>query len=136
MKERTHVRTQKLTDVKGSPGAYERYITEHGFTTQKGKLGDRFDFVTEPTQANPDSLREDQATYADSQMTKAQELMGLAVEHLQGKQKQVYLLTLRQGLSIANAAKQLGITKSDAQGYRDRAIKFITSYCRGVLANE
>lgn len=115
--DRHLVRTQKLREVKGSAGAYERHQnTEY-----------------EPTRANPDSLLESDGLYANAQRTKPQELMGEAIEHLQGRQKQVYLLTVRQGLSFTEAAKKLHISKSAVEIYRNRAAKFITQYCESAI---
>jgi DNA-binding NarL/FixJ family response regulator len=133
LKEQRFIQMQSLKEVNGSSGAYERWVAQHGRSIQKGKLGDRFDFVTEDIRANPDSLREDEAMYASSQMTGPQELMGDAIEHLQGRQREVYLLTMREGLSIAQAAEKLSISKGTAQTHRDRAIKFVRAFCKAGL---
>jgi DNA-directed RNA polymerase specialized sigma24 family protein len=87
----------------------------------------------ELAQANPDVLREDEAMYADSQPSNPRLLLGEAVQHLQGRQKEVYLLTMREGKSLAEAAEVLGIEKGSAQVYRDRAIKFLTKYCEEAI---
>jgi|ERR1019366_9129704 DNA-binding CsgD family transcriptional regulator len=132
-RERHFVKAQKLSEVPGSAGAYEQFLSSHPKQTQKGKLGDRFDFVAEDVRANPDSLREDEAMYADSQPSTPQMLMGEAVAHLQGRQKECYILTLRDGKSFSEAAKVLGISKSAVEIYRNRAIKFISGYCEQAI---
>lgn len=116
---------------KGSAGAYERYIDRNGTQKQMGRLGDKFDYTKEPIAANLDLVSINESLFANSQMTKAQALLGEAVEHLQGLQRDVYMLTMRQGYSISEAAKLLNLkSKSDAQGYKDRAVKFVAQYCQ------
>lgn len=123
---------QKVKEIKGNAGAYEQWAIANR-QTAKGQLGDRFEFLHEPPQANPDELTEDQGMYADSQMTAAQMLMGDAIEHLQGRQKDCYIAIMRQGLSFAEAAKLLKISKSAVQIYKTRAVNFITAYCKQQL---
>lgn len=132
MAHRNWIRKQKLKDVPGTEEAYQRYV-EKGTNKPLGKLGNRFDFSKESPQANPDLLTESQGMYADSQMSDAQRIMGDAIEHLQGRQRDVYMLTMRQGMSLREAAALLGIAKGTAQVYKDRAIKFITDFCRQKL---
>lgn len=135
-KKKPFIESQDIKVTKGNTGAYERWIESHGQSVPKGKLGDKFDFVTEDLRANPDSLREDEAMYSNSPLSRPQEIMGEAIEHLQGRQKDVYMLTMRQGMSINEAAKLLDISKSTAQVHRDRAIKFIAAYCQIKLTKE
>lgn len=85
----------------------------------------------ECAQANPDVLPEDTSYFGARHRTRAQVLMGEAIQHLQGQQKAVYMLTMREAYSIAEAAKKLKISKSTAQVYRERALKFIQQYCTG-----
>lgn len=80
--------------------------------------------------ANPDTLPHIE-TVAPST---PQLLMGEAVEHLQGRQKEIYLLVMREGRSLAEAAEVLGIEKGTAQKYKERAIKFIASYCQEAMS--
>ena len=87
------------------------------------------DGVLEPPQANPDMLPETEIASPST----PQLLMGEAIAHLQGRQKEVYLLTMREGRSIAEAAEMLGITKGSAQKYRDRAIRFISQHCHSAI---
>lgn len=84
----------------------------------------------ECAQANPDVLPEGTSYFGDPQPTRAQLLMGEAIRHLQGQQKSVYTLTMRESYSLAEAAQKLGISKSTAQVYRERALKFIQQYCQ------
>ncbi len=60
-------------------------------------------------------------------------LMGEAIQHLQGRQKQVYLLVMREDRSLAETAKVLGIGKSTAQSYLERAVAFIKDYCQMAI---
>lgn len=66
-------------------------------------------------------------------LTPAQKLMGEAVDKLQGQQKQVYILTVRLGRSLADAAKELHLSKWTVRTYHDRALRFITQYCRSAI---
>jgi len=87
--------------------------------------------IQEHVCANPDSLPE-AGTMAPST---PQLLMGEAIDHLQGRQRECYLLTMREGKSFAEAAEILGIGKGRVQQYRERAIKFIGQYCKAAIAN-
>ncbi len=123
------IKHQTLGDIKGSPNSYAEYTEYHCPRDEDGE-------PIECTQANPDSLPEGTSYFGDPQPTRPQLLMGEAVEHLQGQQKAVYTLTMREDYSIAQAAKKLGISKSTAQGYRERAIKFLTKYCQNAIAKD
>jgi len=133
MKNKKRVETQKLAEVAGSAGAYDKWRENHPTLRAKGKLGDRFDIVTEDLRANPDSLREDEALYANDHPSTPQYLMGEAVQHLQGRQRECYILTMREGKSFSEAAEILGIGKGRVQQYRTRAIKFISAYCEAAI---
>lgn len=132
-KDRHFVSAQGLSEIKGSSGAYEKWCAAHPTLHKKDRLGDRFDMVTENVRANPDGLREDEAMYTDNQPSTPQLLMGEAIQHLQGRQREVYLLTMREGKSLAEAAEVLSISKGAAQIYRQRAIKFLAAYCRAAI---
>lgn len=121
-KRLARVKLQDLDDVKGRSGAYEHWVGEHMPTNEWGD-------ALEPVESNPDSLVEGTSYFEDVQPTRAQMLMGEAIKHLQGQQKAIYMLTMRESLSLSEAAKKLGIAKSTAQVYRERAIKFIQQYC-------
>jgi DNA-directed RNA polymerase specialized sigma subunit len=84
---------------------------------------------TEHVLANPDSLAERKPCEPST----PQLLMGEAVEHLQGRQRECYLLTMREGKSFSETAEILGIGKGRVQQYRERAIKFIESYCKQAI---
>lgn len=80
-------------------------------------------------QANPDVLPDTQIVAPST----PQLIMGEAISHLAGRQKEVYLLTMREGKSLAEVAEILGIEKGTAQKYRERAIKFIEGWCRAAI---
>lgn len=121
-KRLARIKLQDLDDVKGNSGAYERWCDTHMPKSEEG-------IAEEPIESNPDSLVEGTSYFVDVHPTRAQLLMGEAILHLQGQQRAVYLLTMREGYSIAQAAKKLGLSKSTAQTYRERALKFIQQYC-------
>lgn len=83
----------------------------------------------EDVRANPDVLAETEIAAPST----PQLLMGEAITHLQGRQKEVYLLTMREGRSLAEAAEVLKIEKGTAQKYKERAIKFISQYCEDAI---
>jgi DNA-directed RNA polymerase specialized sigma24 family protein len=105
--------TQDLKETRGNAGAYEQHIGTGG----------------EPPQANPDVLPEMEIAAPST----PQLLMGEAVEHLQGRQKEVYFLTMREGKSLAETADILSLSKGTAQKYKERAIKFVEGYCRQAI---
>ncbi len=78
--------------------------------------------------ANPDMLVEQ-----PSALSSPQQLMGEAIEHLQGRQREVYILVMREDKSMAEAGEILNISKSSIQVYLDRAVIFITDYCRQAI---
>ncbi len=106
------VEKQDLGEITGSVHSYERYVA--GSRDQE-----------ESALANPDCLPECNTTPSTPQ-----QLMGEAIEHLQGRQREVYILVMREDRSLAEAGEVLNISKSTAQTYLDRAIKFITDYCK------
>ncbi len=126
------LKQQKLRDVNGDEESYQKFCDNRS-AKSIGKLGNRFDFSSESPQANPDLITEGQALYADSQPNKAREIMGDAVEHLQGRQRDVYMMIMRQGLSFQETAKLLKISKSAVQIYKNRAVKFITAFCKNEM---
>jgi DNA-directed RNA polymerase specialized sigma24 family protein len=130
MKKKSFIIHQKITEKQGNGESYGKWV----FDNQRGDEGIEGP-ENEDRLANPDGCNESGRMYSNSQMTNAQALMGHAVEHLQGRQREVYLLTMRQGLSIAKAAAQLDITKSSAQVYRTRAINFVSKYCKDAIKN-
>lgn len=133
MSDRHAVRKHRTREVKGPTDPYGKWCDSHPMLRRRGRLGDKFDMVKEDVRANPDSLREEEGEYASTQPSSPHFLLGEAVEHLQGRQREVYILTMREGKSLAEAAEVLGIEKSSAQKYRERAIKFLTQYCRAAM---
>jgi DNA-directed RNA polymerase specialized sigma24 family protein len=135
MSDRHFIKKHKIKEVRGPNDAYGKWCEKHPTLRANGRLGNRFDVVKEDTRANPDSLREDEAMYVDSQPSNPQLLMGEAIQHLQGRQKECYLLTMREDKSLAEVAEILGISKGAVQIYRQRAVKFLTSYCKVAIKN-
>lgn len=81
--------------------------------------------------ANPDSLPGIEIAAPST----PQLLLGEAIEHLQGRQKECYLLTMREGKSLSETGEILGISKDSARTHKDRAIKFLTAYCKAAMKN-
>lgn len=79
-----------------------------------------------------DKLAEERAEVA-SHPTTPQRIMGEAIQHLQGRQKEVYMLVVRDDRSWADAGKVLGISKGSVQIYLNRAVRFITAYCKQAM---
>lgn len=111
-KKRKLVEVQELDEINGGPDSYSRYVALAP------------DKALEDVLANPDCLPEQASSPSTPQL-----LMGEAIQHLQGRQREVYLLVMREDKSFAEVGEVLGIGKSTAQEYLDRAIKFITGYC-------
>jgi len=83
----------------------------------------------ESAQANPDVLAETEIAAPST----PQLLMGEAIRRLAGRQKECYLLVMREDKSLAEAAQILGIAKGSAQVYVGRAVKFISAYCKQAI---
>ena len=133
MGNRNFIKSHKIREVKGDRNSYERWNERTPIKKQKGRLADKFDFITEDVRANPDSLREDEGMFAVGQPTTPQYLMGEAVEHMAGRQKECYIMVMREDKSLAEAAQVLGISKGTVQVYLNRATKFITAYCKAAI---
>lgn len=89
------------------------------------------DEMQELPQANPDVLPEMEIASPST----PQLLMGEAVSHLQGRQKEVYLLLMRESKTYEEVSEILGITRGAAQVYESRAIRFIKDYCARAIKN-
>lgn len=113
-KRRGLVDTQKLKERGGDAHSYERYTASVE--------------NTEDVLANPDCLAD-----RDDRPTTPQQVMGEAIQHLQGRQREVYILVMREDKSMAETAEILDISKSTVQTYLDRAIGFITAYCKVAI---
>lgn len=83
-----------------------------------------------------DALPENAALYSGAEITRAQEILGEAIEHLQGRQREVYMLVMRDSLSYNEAAEILKLSKAAVQIYIERAKKFLIGYCRAVAKKE
>lgn len=116
------VQNQSLREINGNTESYERYISE--FPANRNA----YNKSPEPPQANPDSLQDQPHRPSTPQL-----LMGEAIAHLQGRQKQVYLLHMREDQSLSEVGEALNISKSAAQIYLNRAVAFITAYCKQAI---
>jgi DNA-directed RNA polymerase specialized sigma24 family protein len=82
-----------------------------------------------PALADPDILPEMKIASPST----PQLIMGEAIDHLQGRQREVYILTMREGKSLTETAAILSIQKGSAQKYKERAIKFIENWCKQAI---
>lgn len=123
------VKSQKVKEVKrrpfhGEKSPYWDWNRERQLATDThdsdGKL--------EVPEANPDVLADMETGPSTPQL-----LMGEAIEHLQGRQREVYLLVMRENKSLAEVAEILGIAKGAVDTYKRRAIKFILQYCKAAI---
>ncbi len=121
------IKNQELGEIHGNTNAYDNWCDRFAKRSEDGE-------IIEPVQANPDSLPEGTSYFGDPAPTAPQLIMGEAVEHLQGRQKEVYMLIMREGYSCSEAGKKLGISKWTARDYKDRAIRFIAGYCKQQAA--
>lgn len=117
------VQRQHVREKPGSVNSYEEYVARG-----KQRAGEPLEDI----RANPDTLAEGEQLWGSPGLTRIKEIMGEAIQHLQGRQRAVYELTMRDGKSLAEVAEIFGISKGAVQDYRERAIKFITAYCRRV----
>jgi RNA polymerase sigma factor (sigma-70 family) len=83
----------------------------------------------EHPQANPDVLPETEIAAPST----PQLILGEAIEHLQGRQREVYLLLMRESKTYEEVSEILNITRGAIQVYEKRAIKFLTNYCREAI---
>ena len=113
-KKRGLVDTQDVKEKTGNTHSYERF-----FSLEE----------TENVLANPDCLAERENDSPSS----PQQIMGEAVSRLAGRQKEVYLLVMREDKSLAETADILNIAKGSVQVYLDRAIRFISGYCKQAI---
>jgi DNA-directed RNA polymerase specialized sigma24 family protein len=134
MSDRHLIKKHKIREI-NSDIDYNEWCRLHPTAFQKGILGDRFETVKEDIRANPDNLRSDETFYTHTELTEPQEIMGRAISQLQGRPKEAYLLTMREGKSLSEAAAILKVSKAAIQIYRQRAIKFIAAYCKLAMKN-
>jgi len=119
-KQKDHVE-QRADHYRGERSPYWDSVRDKEYGESGG--------VQEDVRANPDVLTETEIATPSTPPL----LMGEAVAHLQGRQKEVYLLTMREGKSLTEVAEILGIAKGSAQVFRDRAIRFLTKYCEEAI---
>lgn len=124
-----HVRLQKTKVIHVRKDSSHTEQSSYWDDVNARGRGENGDDMREHPQANPDVLPEMDSTAPST----PQLLMGESIEHLQGRQKEVYLLTMREGKSLAEVAEILEISKGTAQKYKERAIKFIESYCKQAI---
>lgn len=111
-KKRGVVEQQEINERGGSSNSYERYSAENG----------------ESVLGNPDLLPEQSHSPSNPQM-----IMGEAVEHLQGRQKEVYLMIMRDEKTQEETAEALDLSRASVRTYFDRAIAFISAYCKSAI---
>lgn len=104
---------------------WDDYDKHRGF----GPEGHGDDSNREDKRANPDVLPETEIASPST----PQLLLGEAISHLQGRQKECYLLVMREDKSLAEVAEVLGISKGSVQVYVDRAVKFLIQYCEDCI---
>lgn len=125
MSKRTRLQKTKIVESKKDAS-----IGEHSpYWDDFEKSSRSINGLGEHPQANPDVLPKTEIAAPST----PQLLMGEAITHLQGRQREVYLLTMREDKSLAEAAEILGIEKGTVQVYKDRAIKFISAYCAAAI---
>lgn len=124
------IRIQKTRVIKLRKDSSRTEQSSYWDDVHIGKWGLDEDGCREHPCANPDVLPETETAAPST----PQFLMGEAVEHLQGRQRECYILTMREGKSFSEAAKILGIGKGRVQQYRERAIKFIMRWCEQQIA--
>jgi DNA-directed RNA polymerase specialized sigma24 family protein len=124
-----HSKAQKIKEIQshkdsstGEHSPYWEYMRTRG---ESGESGD----TREQPQANPDVLPEAESAAPST----PQLIMGEAIEHLQGRQREVYLLLMREAKTYEEVSEILKITRGAAQTYEKRAVKFIESYCKQAI---
>jgi len=121
---RSFVRPQNDRNVKGTADSYGYYV-------RRSRYDGETDRHIENLRANPDQyLADTEGLYSNYQPTRLAFVMGEAVDRLQGTQRDIYIKTMRQGMSIAEAGRTLGLSKGACQYHRDRAIAYVTGQCR------
>jgi RNA polymerase sigma factor (sigma-70 family) len=94
------------------------------------RASNQSDGLSEHPQANPDVLPETEIAAPST----PQLIMGEAIEHLQGRQREVYMLLMRESKTYEEVSEILEITRGAVQTYEKRAIKFIEQYCKAAIA--
>lgn len=129
MKRSQRVKIQKIHEIRvNKDSSFTESSSYWDDVKRRGESGAGNGWSEHP-QANPDTLPDEGLTSPST----PQYLLGEAIAHLQGRQLEVYMLTVREGQSFAEAAEALGIEKGTVQKYKERAIKFLTQYCRDSI---
>jgi len=124
-----HVKIQKTRVIQSRKDS--SHTEQSSYWDDVARHGEGHDGTArEHPQANPDVLPETEIAAPST----PQLLMGEAIDHLQGRQKECYLLIMREEKSLAEAAEVLGISKGSVQVYVNRAVKFLTVYCQAAIA--
>lgn len=112
------------TRVIKSRTKYWDWVSSHNPMNSDGEIIESF-------RANPDNIAaEEQPAVGPRQ------IMYEAVEHLQGQQKEVYILLYREGLTMREAAAKLNVSVSTIQHYDNKAVNFIKQYCQQYIHKE
>lgn len=122
---RKAVRLQRIHIVKAGKVTVSPYWDR----VFNGRYNSDSGLFEENIRGNPDQLID----LDDCGLSMARAIFGSAVEHLQGRQKEAYILHMREKKSLDEVATILSISKSSAQVYLTRAIKFISAYCRQAV---
>ena len=124
-----HVRLQKLKVIRSRKDASNTENSQYWDDVRRHGEGND-DGWREHPQANPDVLPETEIAAPST----PQLIFGEAVEHLQGRQREVYLLLMRESKTYEEVHEILNITRGAIQTYEKRAIKFIEGYCKAAIA--
>lgn len=129
------VRIQKVKVIKsrkdaslGESSPYWDYVKSH--ESISSSHGPNAVDINERAEANPDVLPETEVAAPST----PQLIFGEAVEHLQGRQHEVYMLLMRESKTYEEVSEILDITRGAIQTYEKRAIKFIEQYCKAAIA--
>jgi|SRR5579872_3308239 len=124
-----YIKTQKTRVRQSKDASFSESSPYWDDVRQHGRTGNNEEWDEHP-QANPDVLPEtDIAAPSTPQL-----LMGEAIEHLQGRQKEVYFLIMRENKSESEVAEILDIPRGNVSKYKKRAVKFISQYCKAAIA--
>jgi len=123
------IRSQKTRVIKVKKDSSHTEQSSYWDDVQKRNDNKAGNDAQEHPLANPDVLPEIETNIPST----PQLLMGEAINHLQGRQREVYLLIMRENKSLSDVAEILQIEKGSAQKYKERAIKFIAQYCKAAI---
>ena len=124
-----HVRIQKTRVIQVKKDSSHTEQSSYWDDVHMRQGGQDGDTVREHPQANPDVFPETEIAAPSTPHL----LMGEAIEHLQGRQREVYILAMREGKSLAEISEILGVAKGNIWKYKQRAVKFIRQYCKNAI---